>query len=127
MHQVAEQFIHALEELHRDKKVDDLVGLFSQDATLQKVGMPHGERGQDGARTFWEQYRGVFDEIDAEFSHIVTEDDITYLEWTSRGTLHGGEKFSYDGVSVLEFHGEAIAAFRTFYDTAAFLEHRSAG
>jgi limonene-1,2-epoxide hydrolase len=126
MHHVAETFIHALEELHRDKKAEALVGLFTEDATLQKVGMPHGERGPDGARTFWEQYRGVFDEIDADFRHVVTDDGITYLEWTSQGTLHGGEEFSYDGVSVLESDGERIAAFRTYYDTAAFLERRSA-
>jgi ketosteroid isomerase-like protein len=56
----------------------------------------------------------------------VTEDGIAYLEWTSQGTLPDGTDFSYDGVSVLEPRGETIDAFRTYYDTAAFLPKQSA-
>ena len=58
---------------------------------------------------------------DADFRHTVTDDELAYLEWTSKGTLHDGTEFSYDGVSVLESRGGAITAFRTYYDTAAFL------
>lgn len=121
MHDLTKQFMTALGELHRNREVEPLVELFADDATLNKAGVPHGERGRDGARTFWQQYRGVFDEIGADFRHAVTEDDVAYLEWTSRGTLRDGTEFSYDGVSVLESSGDAIAAFRTYYDTAAFL------
>jgi hypothetical protein len=35
--------------------------------------------------------------------------------------LRDGTAFSYDGVSVLESHSDTIDAFRTYYDTAAFL------
>ena len=74
------------------------------------------------SRTFWEHYRDVFDEIGADFRRVVTEDDVAYLEWTSRGTLRDGTDFAYDGVSVLESSGgDEIDAFRTYYDTAAFL------
>lgn len=93
---------------------------------LSKAGMPHEQHGKDGARTFWEQYRRVFGEIEASFQHTVTEDGIAYLEWTSRGTLADGTEFSYDGVSVLESHTDTIDAFRTYYDTAAFLQKQSA-
>lgn len=73
------------------------------------------------ARSFWEQYRRVFDQIDATFRHTATDDDLVYLEWTSKGTLRDGTDFRYDGVSVLESQDEKIGAFRTYYDTAAFL------
>ena len=126
MHDLTKQFVSALDDLHRDKNVEPLVELFSDDATLNKAGMPHGQHGKDGARAFWEQYREVFDEIDASFQHTVTEDGIAYLEWTSEGTLADGSSFSYDGVSVLESQGDTIDAFRTYYDTAAFLEKKSA-
>ena len=126
MHDLTERFVNALGELHSDKNVEPLVELFSDDATLDKAGMPHGQKGKDGARVFWQQYREVFGEIEASFSHTVTDDGIAYLEWTSTGTLTDGSDFSYDGVSVLESHDDTIDAFRTYYDTAAFLEKQSA-
>ena len=56
---------------------------------------------------------------DAELS----EDGIAFLEWTSHGTLRDGSDFSYQGVSVLEAESDLIDAFRTYYDTAAFVGH----
>jgi ketosteroid isomerase-like protein len=126
MDDLTQKFVDALGELHRGDDVEPLVALFADDATLDKAGMPHGQSGKDGARTFWEQYRRVFGEIDSTFHNVVTGDGIAFLEWTSTGTLTNGSAFSYDGVSVLESGGDEIEAFRTFYDTAAFLEKQSA-
>jgi ketosteroid isomerase-like protein len=121
MHDLTQRFVDALGELHTDREVESLVELFAEDATLNKAGIPHGQHGKDGARTFWQQYRDVFDEIEANFTHTVTDDGIAYLEWTSEGTLRDGTKFRYDGISVLEGGEDTIDAFRTYYDTAAFL------
>lgn len=126
MDDLTQKFVDALGELHRGDDVEPLVALFTDDATLNKAGMPHGQSGKDGARTFWEQYRRVFGEIDSTFHNVVTGDGIAFLEWTSTGTLTNGSEFSYDGVSVIESGGDEIEAFRTFYDTAAFLEKQSA-
>ena len=125
MDDLTQKFVNALGELHRGDDVEPLVALFSDDATLNKAGMPHGQSGKDGARTFWEQYRRVFGEIDSTFHNVVAGDGVAFLEWTSTGTLSNGSAFSYDGVSVLESGGDEIEAFRTFYDTAAFLEKQS--
>jgi hypothetical protein len=76
MADTTERFVTALSELHKNREVEVLVDLFADDATLNKAGIPHGQNDKGGARTFWEQYGDVFDEI---------------------------------------------AAFRTYYDTAAFL------
>lgn len=126
MDALTQKFVSALDELHRARNVEPLVELFDDGATLNKVGMPHGEQGKDGARTFWQQYRDVFGEIESSFQHTVSDTNIAFLEWTSTGTLADGSEFSYDGMSVLESHGDGIAAFRTYYDTAAFLEKKSA-
>ena len=121
MHELTKHFIDALTRLHESRDVEPLVELFADDATLTKAGLPHGQHGKDGARTFWTQYRDVFDDLSSDFSHTVTEDGIAYLEWSSTGTLRDGSDFRYDGVSVLEGDDESISAFRTYYDTAAFL------
>jgi ketosteroid isomerase-like protein len=126
MDDLTKKFVDALGQLHGADDVEPLVALFGDDATLNKAGMPHGQSGKDGARTFWEQYRRVFGEIESTFHNVVTGDGIAFLEWTSSGTLTNGSEFSYDGVSVLESGGDEIKAFRTFYDTAAFLEKQSA-
>jgi ketosteroid isomerase-like protein len=118
---MTQRFISALSELHSSRNVDPLVQLFADDATLGKVGMPHQEHGKDGARNFWRQYREVFDAIEASYRLIAQGDDAAFLEWTSTGTLADGSDFRYEGVSVLEARGDAIGAFRTYYDTAAFL------
>jgi len=118
---MTQQFVAALDELHQQREVGALVALFGDDATLDRAGLPRGERGKDGARAFWEQYRDVFGDIDASFRNRVGGDQIAFLEWTSKGTLRDGTAFAYDGVSVLESHGDTIDAFRTYYDTAAFL------
>jgi ketosteroid isomerase-like protein len=121
MAELASKFIEALEELHSNRDVEPLLELFGDDATLSKAGIPHDRHGRDGARTFWQDYRDVFDAVEATFQHTVTDDDVVFLEWKSTGTLRDGTDFRYDGVSVLEGDGDTITAFRTYYDTAAFL------
>jgi ketosteroid isomerase-like protein len=127
MHDLARRFVSALEELHRDRNVEPIVELFADDASLDKAGIPHGAKGREGARAFWQQYRDVFDDVEADFRHTSTEDHVAFLEWTSKGTLRDGGDFHYDGVSVLESRDGAIDAFRTYYDTAAFLSTRNTG
>jgi hypothetical protein len=61
-----------------------------RDAGPTKAGIPHGQHGNDGARTFWQQHRDVFDSIEASFSHTVTDDGVANLEWSSEGTLRDG-------------------------------------
>ncbi|MBJ7385420.1 MAG: nuclear transport factor 2 family protein [Mycolicibacterium sp.] len=121
MTDMAERFVSALGELHSSNDVDPLVELFGDDATLSKAGLPHQESGKGGARAFWQQYRDVFGDIESDFKHQVVDGDLVVLEWTSNGTLRDGSDFSYDGVSIFEADGETITAFRTYYDTAAFL------
>ena len=121
MHEITERFVAALNALHSARDVNGLVDLFAEDATLSKSGVPAQEHGKQGARNFWQRYREVFDTIDASFRHTISAEGIAFLEWTSHGTLSDGSDFRYDGVSVLEAYGDSIDAFRTYYDTAAFL------
>lgn len=129
MEKTATAFVNALHELHQNRDVDPLVELFDDDAVLSKAGVPHDQHGIEGARAFWNDYRDVFDTIESTFEHTVINDSLVFLEWKSTGVLKNGTDFQYDGVSVLEGGDGRIAAFRTYYDTAAFLpaERRSAG
>lgn len=126
MRELTDQFVAALHRLHAEEQVDALAELFAEDATLSKLGNRHESSGREGARKFWLDYRAVFDDIEATFTHRVIDDQNAALEWTSEGTLHGGKSFAYTGVSVLEGTGGQISGFRTYYDTAAFLNEKIA-
>lgn len=126
MHDLTDRFVAALHRLHTERDAEDLVALFSEGATLSKLGQQHEAHGPDGARHFWDDYRRVFDAIEATFTHTIVGDGSVALEWTSTGSLSGGHPFSYDGISVLESDGELIDGFRTYYDSAAFTRESSA-
>lgn len=121
MRELTEKFISALHQLHQDRDVTELASLFSTDATLAKLGDQHEASGVDGARQFWQDYRSVFDDIKATFTHTVADQGSVALEWVSDGSLASGRPFSYRGISVLEGDGEVITGFRTYYDSAAFV------
>jgi len=120
MHELTQRFIDALHRLHTERDVDTMVGLFAEDAELRKVDDRHDATGQEGARTFWATYRAVFDQIEATFTQVISDEDTVALEWTSDGTFASGRQFSYRGISVLQGDGESISSFRTYYDSAAF-------
>jgi hypothetical protein len=124
MQELTERFIDALHRLHTDDDVEPMVALYAEDAQLSKLGQQHHQRGQEGARRFWRTYRDVFDEIEATFVYTVRDEDSAALEWTSTGTLREGGPISYAGVSVLVGQ-ESIAAFRTYYDSAPFLNDQA--
>jgi ketosteroid isomerase-like protein len=123
MRELTDRFLAALHELHAERDATALVELFSETATLAKLGDQHEAQGPAGARRFWQDYRAVFDDIKATFTHTVTDDDSVALEWISDGSLADGSPFSYRGISVLDGDGTSITGFRTYYDSAAFGGH----
>ena len=123
----AQRFIEHLRQAEKSQKVEPLVPLFTPGATLARVGHAEPETGHDGARRFWQQYLDAFREIGSEFTHITEADGRAVLEWTSAGALVDGRPVRYAGVSILEFDGEQVRAFRTYYDSAALLSPAHAG
>jgi ketosteroid isomerase-like protein len=121
MRELTDQFIDALHRLHTEGDAEPMAALFAADATLSKLGDRHEAHGPDGARSFWADYRRVFDEIEATFTHTTSGDSSVALEWTSSGSLANGHPFSYAGVSVIDGDGSSITGFRTYYDSAVFV------
>lgn len=126
MRELTDRFLSALSHLHAERDASALVELFGPEATLAKLGDHNEAQGPEGARRFWQEYRAVFDDIEATFTHTIGDHDSVALEWTSQGSLADGSAFSYAGISVLEGDGETITAFRTYYDSAAFVGHNLA-
>lgn len=113
-------FMDALGELERTRSADTIVALFSEEATLERLNHRSYE-GRADTRAFWESYLSPFADVATEFFNVTEDDDGAVLEWVSKGHLQGGKEIEYRGSSSLSFAGDEIESFRTYYDSAAFL------
>jgi len=114
-----EDFIAALQDAERDHSSDGLVDLFAPDASC--ANLAHEAHGLDEVREFWDQYLATFIEVASEFSHVVEHANGFVLEWVAHGILASGEPIGYRGVSLVDVGPDGIEAFRTYYDSAAFV------
>jgi len=121
--ELAQQFIDALHSLEQgsEENVENLAQLFSDEARLTNAALQlagRDERGKDGARHFWTQYRRTLGKAYSRFSHVTTDDKSAGLFWTTQGQTPDGVDISYEGVSLLEFGDNGkITFFRGYYDT----------
>ncbi|WP_034386802.1 nuclear transport factor 2 family protein [Deinococcus sp. YIM 77859] len=121
MANLTEQFMQALQTAEASRDPAPLVALFAEDATLQNL-TTHTWRGQEGARTFWQAYLDNFQTIHSEFTHHTDDGRTGLMEWEATGQLQNGTDIAYRGASVIEHNGQQVSAFRTYYDSAAFVK-----
>jgi ketosteroid isomerase-like protein len=119
----AEQFVAALRQVEDQSSIDPMGPLHTDDAEISNVVMTEPDRGPEGAKHFWLQYRGSFTRVHSEFRNIVENDRAALLEWTTEVTTAAGVTTSYDGVSVLEFADGKIRRFRAYFNPNALSAH----
>lgn len=120
----AQAFMDALQTLEQNDDTETLAALFADDASL--VRMTHKTyEGHDDIRRFWNEYLEPFDDLATAFFNVTEDDDGAVLEWETKGSLKGGKPIRYRGVSSLSYEGDKVKAFRTYYDSAAFLSEGS--
>lgn len=120
---IAQRFIDALHELESDRSATALAELYADGAVSGNTATTRTFDGPDGAREFWTGYRDAFGDIRSEFRNVVSGDASAALEWTSTGTLPGGEEVSYEGVTVLEFEQDHLTRSTAYFDPRAILGH----
>lgn len=117
---LTERFMQALQTTEQTGDVEPLVALFAEKSSLKNL-TTQTWTGQDGAREFWTAYLSNFDSIRSEFTHHLEAAATGIMEWTATGQLKGGAGLAYQGVSIIEIDGDKVSAFRTYYDSAAFV------
>jgi hypothetical protein len=125
MDTLTQTFMRALQTAEQTRDTAPLVALFSEGATLRNLTSKTWE-GLGGAAEFWETYLNTFSSIHSEFSHHADTGQTGLMEWDARGQLAGGHDIDYRGVSVIEHDGQKVQAFRTYYDSAAFIRPETA-
>ena len=114
---MTEEFKRALQETERTRDAEHVAQLFADGARLINLG---GDHDKD-AMQFWQTYLDQFQGVNSEFIGDLTTANGAALEWRSRGRTKEGREVDYVGVSLIEFDGHALTAFRTYYDSAAFV------
>ena len=114
--QVAHHFIAALHALEDSRDVEPLAQLYAADARVGNVQAPDRFTGPDGARRFWTEYRGTFQELHSEFRNVIATDDRAALEWTTTGSAFDGAAVTYSGVTILEMQGDQVTRSSAYFD-----------
>ena len=114
--EVADRFVEALRKLEKDRDVEALVEIHTDDCDVGNVAVPKTFSGHDGLREFWTSYRDTFGEMKSEFRNVFADDSgHAALEWNTSGEANGN-KVSYDGVSLLEIEDAKVSRFRAYFD-----------
>jgi steroid delta-isomerase-like uncharacterized protein len=115
--EVADKFVEALWKLEKDREVEALVEIHTEDCSVGNVATSKTFDGHDGLREFWTDYRKTFDEMKSEFRNVFADGSgHAALEWTTQGT-EDGDTVSYDGVSILEIEDGKVRRFMAYFDT----------
>ena len=111
----------ALNTAEESGDLSALLALHADDVTLQNL-TEQTWRGADGAEQFWQRYLSDFETIHSDFSSHAEMDGLGLMEWTSTGPAQRRPRHRYRGISVIETEGGKVKAFRTYYDSAAFIK-----
>lgn len=117
----SQTFIDALHALEDREEVAPLARLYATDAVVWSPRVEHTQlpKGSDGAGRFWHEYRAAFQKVRSEFLSVTDADSRSVLEWESSGAMRDGSPFTYRGVSVVEWDGDRIRRFATYFDPSA--------
>ncbi len=117
--EVAESFKDALWKVEKDRDIEAMIQVLSEDCEVGNVAVPQTFREHDGAREFWSAYRKTFDEMESTFRNVFADNSgHAALEWQTEGTSEG-DSVSYAGVSILEIEGDKVRRFMAYFDSSA--------
>lgn len=116
------RFVRGLQRLENRGEVEELISICTEDISLSNLSRPNQVHGIAGAYRFWRDYAFSFLKIHSRFSRVTETEDRAVLEWVSEGILPNGLPIVYEGVTILDFSGDRIRRFKSYFDTAAFLK-----
>ena len=120
-HPTTDRFVETLLKAEQTGDPGPLSQLYAADSECKNLANDEPAKGVEGAKTFWGDYLKAFQSIKSDFHNVLATDQFAVLEWISKGELPSGKPISYRGVSVLEYEGDKVKRFHSYYDSAAFV------
>lgn len=116
------EFIAALRTLERERDLDPMAALFTDDAEVLSID-GHGPRhGPEGIRELFDEYLRQFERLSTTFTQVTEGGTHAALEWTTEAVRAGGHEITYTGITVIDLDGGAVTGFRTCYDSAKIMQ-----
>lgn len=120
--EMTERFMRALQEMEQSGNVRGMVDLFSEGAELQRMTGDTHNGGRQGTEKFWQEYLATARKIRTRFTNVIEDGSTAVMEWVSRAEPETAEPFEYEGVSIIEVADGKVNRFRTYYDSARFVQ-----
>ncbi|MFN3324690.1 MAG: nuclear transport factor 2 family protein [Bryobacteraceae bacterium] len=121
--ETARHFLRALERLESERRLDEIVSLFTDDCEVGNSLAPGKFHGREGAREFWRKYRDTFAHIRSTFRNRIVTENRAALEWITEASTSGGDTIYYEGVSILETNEDGITRFCAYFDPTHLREY----
>ncbi len=115
------QFMDALLHLEKERDLDPMAKLFTDEAEVRSIDGHGPRKGPDGIRELFEEYLRQFDEVATTFTLVTEGEGRSAMEWTTEAVRAGGHKVGYEGVTIIDLDGGSVTGFRTIYDSAALM------
>ena len=112
-----EALTKAWNDAWNSRRAESLASFFSDDATYYEPGLGSGPvNGRAGiaacAQKTWEEWpEATFEEVS-----VTVGGDRVVLEWRSTAIHRSGQTINLEGVDILEWRGDKLAAARVYYD-----------
>lgn len=120
--EMAERFMRTLQEMEQSKDTRAMVDLFSESADLHRLTGDENAKGREGAQKFWQEYLSAFQKVTSRFTNVIETDNTAVMEWIAKAEPETAEPFEYEGVSIIQVENGKVSRFRTYYDSARFVQ-----
>lgn len=123
-------------ETYTEGEMDVIDELVSDDYVLHDPLTPEEVRGREGLKEHVEGLRNAFPDLSATIEHVVAEDDLVAVRFTTRGTYENplpdldveatGEKIEITGMEFDRIEDGKLAETWLEYDSIGFLQQLGA-
>lgn len=97
-------------------RMDELLGLFSDDATFDDPVMPKTLRGKHEIGQFFAQLGTMFSRLHIIPLHTFIGEDGGAIAWHAMGESRTSDKVDISGVNLLQTQGGRIKSVKVFFD-----------
>ena len=101
------------------KDASKLAAFFAEGATYYEPDFAEPQDGASGIAAVAEKTWADWPEASFEVVSVTVEDPRVVLEWRSSAKHKSGKTLNLEGVDVLEWKGDKLAAVRVYYDVHA--------
>jgi len=104
--------------------LENLLGMFADDATFEDPVMEGILQGHQEIGNFFRSLGGMFRRMHIDPVRIFPDAGGCAVAWNADAETQSGDRLAIQGVNVMEFKGDKIESIRVFFDPSALVNGR---